>query len=152
MEDILWDNLRDSAIDNFNIANGFQVGTWTNTSTPGVTNGIIINAGWTSTSYGAQIAIDDDPTYYIALRQRGTSGWSGWKRIPMGDGTGASGTWSINITGSSGSAIKATYLEGPDDSMKLYAERSNEINFGGTGTATTIYFGYRAKDSKAIPS
>lgn len=142
----------DSAIDNFNIANGFQVGTWNSTSTPGVTNGIIINAGWTSTSYGAQIAIDDDPTYYIALRQKGTSGWSGWKRIPMGDGTGASGTWGINITGSSGSAIKATYLEGSNDSMKLYAEQSNEINFGGTNAATTIYFGYRAKDSKPIPT
>lgn len=142
----------DSAIDNFNIANGFQVGTWNSTSTPGVTNGIIINAGWTSTSYGAQIAIDDDPTYYIALRQRGTGGWSGWKRIPMADGTGASGTWGINITGSSGSAIKATYLEGSNDSMKLYAEQSNEINFGGTNAATTIYFGYRAKDSKPIPT
>lgn len=66
--------------------------------------------------------------------------------------TGASGTWGINITGSSGSAIKATYLEGPDDSMKLYAEYSNEINFGGTNTATAIYFGYRAKDSKPIPT
>lgn len=95
----------DDGINNFNAANTFQVTTWTSTSSPGVSNGIIISTGWTSTSYGAQIAIDDDPTYYIALRQKGTSGWSAWKRIPMGDGTGASGTWGISISGTS-TAVK----------------------------------------------
>lgn len=95
----------DDGISNFNAANTFQVTTWTSTSSPGVSNGIIISTGWTSTSYGAQIAIDDDPTYYIALRQKGTSGWNAWKRIPMGDGTGASGTWNIDISGTS-TAVK----------------------------------------------
>ena len=93
----------DALIDAFNTANTFQVTTWNSTSTPGVSNGILISTGWTSASYGAQIAIDDDPTYYIALRQRDGNGWKAWKRIPMGDGTGASGTWRISVTGSSAS-------------------------------------------------
>ena len=95
----------DSAINSFNEANKFQVTTWNSTSSPGVSNGIIISTGWGSTSFGAQIAIDDDPTWYIALRQRNGDGWKAWKRIPMGDGTGASGTWGINITGSAASCV-----------------------------------------------
>ena len=96
----------DALIDAFNTANTFQVTTWNSTSTPGVSNGILISTGWTSASYGAQIAIDDDPTYYIALRQRDGNGWKAWKRIPMGDGTGASGTWGIGITGNAATATK----------------------------------------------
>ena len=96
----------DDAIDAFNTGNMFQVSTWTNTSSPGVSNGIIINAGWTNATYGAQIAIDDDPTYFMALRQKGGGGWNAWKRIPMGDGTGASGTWGISISGNAATASK----------------------------------------------
>lgn len=36
--------------------------------------------------------------------------------------------------------------------MKVYTEFSNEINFGGTNPSNTVYFGYRKKDSKEIPS
>ena len=36
--------------------------------------------------------------------------------------------------------------------MKVYAEFNNEINFGGTNNSNTVYFGYRKKDSKEIPS
>ena len=104
----------DDAINAFNAGNTLQVSTWNSTSSPGVNNGIIINTGWISPNYGAQIAIDDDPTYYIALRQRDNNGWKAWKRIPMGDGTGASGSWGINVTGSSasctGNASTATAL------------------------------------------
>lgn len=102
----------DSAINNFNAANKLQIATWNSTSSPGVSNGIIINGGWASTDYGFQLAIDDDPTWYIALRQKNASGWNAWKRIPMSDGTGASGTWGINISGtaalSNRLAIKGT--------------------------------------------
>ena len=69
-------------------------------------NGIIIDGGWDGAEYGFQILIDEDPTYVMGLRQRNTSGWSAWKRIPMGDGTGASGTWGISITGNSATATK----------------------------------------------
>ena len=36
--------------------------------------------------------------------------------------------------------------------MKVYAHHSNEVNFGGTNNSNAIYFGYRAIDSKPIPS
>ena len=65
----------DAAIDAFHGGNIFQATTWNNTSSPGVANGIILDMGWTSASYGAQIAIDDDPNYFIALRQRDGNGW-----------------------------------------------------------------------------
>lgn len=39
-----------------------------------------------------------------------------------------------------------------DGTMTLYAQRSNEINFGGSGNYDRIYFGYKAADSKPIPS
>ena len=70
-------------------------------SFPGTPNGIILSGGYSSATYGFQLAIDDDPNYFIALRQRNNGTWYTWKRIPMGDGTGASGTWGINITGNS---------------------------------------------------
>lgn len=103
----------DDAINAFNTGSTFQVSTWNNTSSPGVSNGILINAGWTSSAYGVQIAIDDDPTYYIALRQKDNNGWNAWKRIPMGDGTGASGTWGISITGNAGSVAWENITEKP---------------------------------------
>lgn len=39
-----------------------------------------------------------------------------------------------------------------DDTMTLYAHHSNEVNFGGSNGSSTIFFGYRAMDSKPIPS
>lgn len=34
----------------------------------------------------------------------------------------------------------------------LYPENNHEINFGGTNTSSTIFFGYRAKDSRVKPT
>ena len=39
-----------------------------------------------------------------------------------------------------------------DGTMTIYSERNNEVNFGGSKKTDTICFGYRAKDSKPIPS
>lgn len=117
-------------LDNFNEALRFKVGYWINSLVPGCGNGIILNMGWTSATYGAQLAIDDDPTYFIALRQKNGSGWAEWKRIPMADGTGASGTWSININGTSGASNYLNYTN------------TDEINFAST-TNDKVYFNYR---------
>ena len=45
-----------------------------------------------------------------------------------------------------------THTSITDGTMTLYAHNSNEVNFGGTNNSGTIYFGYRAIDSKPIPS
>ena len=56
---------------------------------------------------------------------------------------------SINTTG----GVKASGGFTSDaGTMKIYAEFNNEINFGGTNPSNRIYFGYRKKDSKEIPS
>lgn len=56
---------------------------------------------------------------------------------------------SINTTG----GVKASGGFTSDaGTMKVYAEFNNEINFGGTNGSNTVYFGYRKKDSKEIPS
>lgn len=56
---------------------------------------------------------------------------------------------SINTTG----GVKASGgFTSDSGTMKVYAEVNNEINFGGTNGSNTVYFGYRKKDSKEIPS
>lgn len=39
-----------------------------------------------------------------------------------------------------------------DGTMNMIPQYNNEINFGGTNASTTLYFGYRATDSKPIPT
>ena len=59
-----------------------------------------------------------------------------------------------NLSGNASTATSATSASvlRTDDTMKLYAQYSNEVNFGGTNTSSTIFFGYRAADSKPIPT
>ena len=39
-----------------------------------------------------------------------------------------------------------------DGGMKIYGSNGDEVNFGGSTSSSTIYFGYRATDNKAIPT
>lgn len=39
-----------------------------------------------------------------------------------------------------------------DGSINIIAQNGNEINFGGSGEATEIYFGYRASESRPAPT
>lgn len=88
-------------------------------------DGIILSMTWKdSTAYGHQIFIDDTG-YTIAHRYNGSNTWSSWSTILDSSnytsytvsktGSGASGTWSINVTGSaatcSGNAATATKLQ-----------------------------------------
>ena len=133
------------AINGFHEANKLKVAIWTNTSNPGVENGIIIDGGYQSATYGFQLAIDDDPTWYMALRQRGTSGWSAWKRIPMGDGTGASGTWGISISGNAATATSATQADSAPilwySPQITNSDAMNAFNPQGSGVKAAKYSG-----------
>ena len=125
------------ALDAFKTNNKFKVGYWNEfTPTNLFSNGIILSGGWTSDAYGWQIAIDDDPTWKIALRQKSTT-WRDWKYIPMADGTNASGTWRISITGSSASctgnaatATKATQDGNGATISSTYLKRSGGVMTG----------------------
>ena len=126
-------------LDGFLEANTFKTGYWNSFTPTGlISNGLILSGGWTSTSYGFQIAIDDDPTWKMWLRQKNASGWQDWKQIPMGDGTGASGTWSINITGSAGSVAWGN-VSGKPSSFPPEAHNHDSVYLklsGGTLTGT----------------
>lgn len=125
-------------LDAFHTANQLSACIWNgwsdtdkaSASYPGVSNGIILDGGYNSTSFGFQIAIDDDPTGFMALRQKNGNGWQAWKRIPMGDGTGASGTWGITST----------------NTYNLLNYRGNECTIGSSSSATNtdLWINYRS--------
>lgn len=62
-------------------------------------------------------------------------------------GNATSATNATNATNAT-TAVDTTY----DDTCTVSAGDSNEVNFGGTNTSTTIYFGYRARGSRPQPS
>ena len=68
--------------------------------------------------------------------------------------TSAGSASSASTAGScTGNAATATRAEvAGDGSITIKAHASNEINFGGTNTSTDIYFGYRATDSRGVPT
>ena len=49
-------------------------------------------------------------------------------------------------------AVRGTKGFTVDETLAIYPEKDNELNFGGTGTNTTIFMGYRATGSRAIPT
>lgn len=66
------------------------------------------------------------------------------------DRTGVGTLWSIckvkfALAGHTHSSIT-------DGTMTIYPMGGNEVNFGGSNNSATIYFGFRAKDSKPIPT
>lgn len=142
-------------------------------------DGFIMQWSWGSGSVGGQIYLDDNPSRTMMIRGRNNDTnktFTTWSKFLHSDnytaytvtktGTGASGTWGISISGNAATATSATSATtagsanvatiarvlGSDDSMKLYANHSNEVNFGGTNNSSTIFFGYRATDSKPIPT
>lgn len=83
---------------------------------PSANDGHLLSMTWagTTTVYGAQVFIDTDPTNTMAFRSRSSAGvWNAWDTVlhstnynsysPTLTGGGASGSWGISVTGSSGS-------------------------------------------------
>lgn len=93
----------DTTLDSFLGNELLKVSKWNlgNSSSIGWQDGIILSASFNQL-YGIQIALDDDNTYNIALRQKYGGTWNSWKKIPMADGTNATGTWGIDISGKAG--------------------------------------------------
>ena len=88
-----------------------------------------------------------DTIYFSAVTSDGNWNWNNdYKQKWVFNGSVAADAFNGNAS----SATIARSL-GADESMKLYANYSNEVNFGGTNNSSTIYFGYRATDSKPTP-
>lgn len=121
----------------------------------------MVDVGYTSpvvTFGGGSVngSTDDAPKWYFKLN--GTSGQSytfpdASKTLAATDGSNASGSWGISITGNAATATSATSATKVGTStIWLYANNNNEINFGGTNTGTILYIGYRTMDSRPIPT
>ena len=99
-------------IDNFITANRFEYATFKTTESNNVglvsNDGMILSIPWDSTKWGAQIAFDDATSSTVKVRSK-DGNWGNWYTLlhsgnynsysPTLTGTGASGTWDINITG-----------------------------------------------------
>ena len=107
-------------IDNFLTANQVTYATFKTANSNNIdmesNDGIILSLPWTSTSYGAQIAFDDATSGTIKIRGKSNNSWGNWYTLLHSgnytdytvkkDGTGASGTWGISISGNAASASK----------------------------------------------
>lgn len=134
-------------IDNFITANRFEYATFKTTESNNVgfasNDGMILSIPWTSTTYGAQMAFDDIIAATVKVRCKSTS-WGNWytllhsgnynNYVPSKTGTGASGTWGINITGSAGSVAWGNITGKP--SSFTPASHNHSFTLGAT-TITT---------------
>ena len=106
-------------------------------------DGIILSAAWHgNANYGHQVYLDNN-SYLLRHRYKNnTNGWSSWAQIldssnyttytVKKDGTGASGSWGISITGNAATATKATNDAGGQDIRATYTKYKS-IRFGATG-------------------
>lgn len=111
-------------IDNFITANRLEYATFKTTDTNNVdfagNDGMILSIPWTSTIYGAQMAFDDSTSGTVKVRGKSNT-WGNWYTLLHSgnytsytvkkDGTGASGTWGINISGNATTSDRAKFLE-----------------------------------------
>lgn len=118
------------------------------TQKPPMGDGYIVTYGWDNAFWGAQQAISHTKTPHMAIR--GTDGgsssdWGNWIYLldannytdytVKKDGTGASGTWEIGITGNAATATSATRLS-----------QNKEMTYGWSGVN---YFNIEAANQSA---
>ncbi len=95
----------------------------------------ISSTGWQNSAHGGGIYMKD----------------SSYVRIYGGKKFAVENTDSDSINTAGGVKASGGFTSDAG-TMKVYAEFNNEINFGGTNKSGIVYFGYRKKDSKEIPS
>lgn len=90
--------------------------------------------GWSNPSGGQawEIASTNEDLY---TRHGETTSWTSWAKILNSSNYQNYPNTKVGIS-----------------AIWLYPENSDEINFGGTNTSSTIFFGYRAKDSRPRPT
>ena len=121
-------------------SSGDEVQVFRATTTSAGGDGHVIGFTWAgTTAYGAQVFIDTDPTYNMAIRQRNSSGtWQPWKKIftandtiPVENG----GTGRTNATDAANQFMNAlvTGSSTPVDADYYISQ------YAGGGTSTTTY-------------
>lgn len=90
-------------------------------------------------------------TYTNAYTDSNVASASKWE-FPRTITLTGSVTGSTSIDGSQNVTLATTTNSlGSDDSIKVYANLGDEINFGGTSNSSVIFFGHRSVDSRPIP-
>ena len=108
----------------------------------GINDGHLLSMTWGSTtSYGAQIWVDTDPTGAMGVRQRNSSGtWTGWYNI-----------WTSGNDGS-GSGLDADLLDGVQGSSYLRSDVADSMSGDLSLTSQLIVgglFGHNAYNTNA---
>lgn len=112
-------------IDNFITPNRFEYALFKTNDANNVdfasNDGMLLSIPWNSTAYGFQMAFDDTHTGTIKVRSKSNT-WGNWYTLLHSgnytsytvkkDGTGASGTWGINISGNAATATNANAVNG----------------------------------------
>lgn len=127
------------------------------------------NYYWANVKVSTSSKTDTNPTFAMAKASNWfvSTGSTGWQNSTYGGGIYMTDTTWIRAFGGkkfyvANTGIDAIFTSGgirgdlgyssDAGTMRIYAEKNNEINFGGTNNSSTIYLGYRAKDSKGIPT
>lgn len=96
-------------------------------------DGAILHLPWDGGPWDRQLSISDDATVF-ARSQKGSADWSestGWKKlafaddVPVKNGTGASGTWPISVSGNASTATKATADASGNNIANTYAKKTD---------------------------
>lgn len=147
-------------IDNFITPNRFEYALFKTTDANNVdfasNDGMILSIPWTSAAYGAQIAFDDST--YGTVKVRGKSNtWGNWYTLLHSDnyttytvkkdGTGATGTWGISITGDAKYATTAG--SAPASDVYAWAKAETKPPYNGSEVALTTDYS-NPKSYKAI--
>lgn len=142
----------EEGVDSFQAINTLQYCTIGAEYTPIGNDGILISAGWSSGKYGAQIWIDDGGSSGgMKIRSFGANDgtkWNEWQTVLTSlnyndytvtkTGSGASGTWGINVTGSAGSVAWGNVTGKPSTFTPSSHTHSYLPLSGGTMTGTII--------------
>ena len=109
-------------------------------------DGMLLSIPWNNTAYGVQLAFDDTLTGTIKVRGKSNS-WGNWYTLlhsgnynsysPKLDGTGASGTWGISITGNANYATTAG--SAPASDVKAWAKADTKPPYTGGEVKLTGY-------------
>ena len=134
-------------IDNFITANKLEYTLFQTTEANNVdfaaNDGMLLSIPWRDANYGIQLAFDDTLTGTIKVRGKSNS-WGNWYTLlqsgnfnsysPKLDGTGATGTWGINISGNANYASTAGSAKASD--VYSWAKQSTKPSY--TGTEVTL--------------
>lgn len=97
-------------------------------------DGAILHLPWDNGSWDMQLSISDVDATVSVRAQNGSDDWSkstGWKKlafaddVPVKNGTGASGTWPISVSGNASTATKATADASGNNIANTYAKKTD---------------------------